>query len=119
MLTVIGGTNVGMAPQIDYLIRVFQPIVRAMGVEFGLDVTRRGFFPKGGGEIVLSVPATPPGYTLTPIRMLKRGPIVAIHIWTYYSGKMPAHVSERLCTAARTTLQAGLVERGLSELYLL
>jgi RNA 3'-terminal phosphate cyclase (ATP) len=99
--------------QVDYLLKVFQPIVSKMGVNFDLAVTRRGFFPKGGGEIRLHVPACPDGYTLSPIRLLKRGGIVAVHVWTFFGGKMPRHVADRITAAARATLQTGLTDRGL------
>jgi RNA 3'-terminal phosphate cyclase (ATP) len=37
-----GGTNADMAPQIDYVVRVFAPIVARMGVRLDVDVVRRG-----------------------------------------------------------------------------
>jgi hypothetical protein len=40
-----GGTNADMAPQIDYVVRVFAPIVARMGVRLDVDVVRRGCVP--------------------------------------------------------------------------
>ena len=45
-LTLLGGTNAEMAPQIDYVTRVLQPTLKRFGVEFAVDIRRRGFFPR-------------------------------------------------------------------------
>lgn len=100
--------------QIDYLTKVFQPMVQPMGVNFTIEIAKRGYFPKGGGEVTLRVPAIiRPDFKLKPIMMVKRGSIVNVHIWVYYGGKMPRHVADRLLTGARTALMDGLVSRGL------
>lgn len=40
-LTLGGGTNAEAAPQIDFLIQVFQPMARRLGIDFKLDVKMR------------------------------------------------------------------------------
>ncbi|CAI2171642.1 15101_t:CDS:10 [Funneliformis geosporum] len=51
-----GGTAVNAAPPIDFLIEVFKPIVeREFGLNFDVSLIRRGYYPKGGGEVVLRV----------------------------------------------------------------
>ena len=86
-----------------------------MNVNFELAVNRRGFFPKGAGEISLRVPAAPKGYKIEPIHMTKRGSIVGVHAWVFVGGRMPRHVGDKLLTTARDTIREGLTSRGLSE----
>ncbi|CAG8665421.1 5277_t:CDS:2, partial [Racocetra persica] len=51
-----GGTNVDLAPPIDFLIEVFRPIVqREFGFNFSINVIGRGYYPQGGGEVILNV----------------------------------------------------------------
>ena len=52
-VTLKGGTNAEMAPQIDFVELVLKPVLEKFDVLFDLDVVMRGYFPKGGGEIVV------------------------------------------------------------------
>ena len=54
-LTIKGGTHVPMSPPAHYLAAVFLPALREMGVRADLTITNWGFYPQGGGEIVLQV----------------------------------------------------------------
>ena len=40
-VTITGGTNVSMSPQLEYLTLVFAPIASRMGVAFELKVSKR------------------------------------------------------------------------------
>jgi RNA 3'-terminal phosphate cyclase (ATP) len=53
--TVIGGTDVRMAPPLDYFREVLLALVSRMGARVRLEVRRRGYYPRGGGEILVSV----------------------------------------------------------------
>lgn len=46
-LTLQGGTNAEMAPQIDYTTEVFKPVMEKFGATFDFDLIKRGYFPKG------------------------------------------------------------------------
>ncbi|CAG8691409.1 4521_t:CDS:10, partial [Dentiscutata heterogama] len=73
-----GGTNVEMAPPIDFLIEVFRPIVqRVFGFNFDINVIGRGYYPQGGGEVILSVDPLVK-QALKPLYMIDRGKIVNI-----------------------------------------
>lgn len=50
-----GGTHAIYAPCFHYLDEVFLPQIRAMGARVGIELTRYGFFPAGGGRIRLEV----------------------------------------------------------------
>jgi len=59
-----GGTNAEMAPQIDYTLSVLQPAVARFGAHFDIEIIKRGYYPRGGGEIIL---ATQPVELLQPV----------------------------------------------------
>ena len=70
-LVLEGGTHNPMAPPYDYLKEVFLPLLRQMGANVTSRLERYGFFPAGGGRVIVHVqPAT-----LTPIAILQRGKI--------------------------------------------
>ncbi|EEH51584.1 uncharacterized protein MICPUCDRAFT_10870, partial [Micromonas pusilla CCMP1545] len=51
-----GGTDVPFAPPLDYLSRVFaETLLRACGAIVAVDVKRRGFYPRGGGEVDVTI----------------------------------------------------------------
>ncbi len=52
-VTVRGGTDVIMAPSWDYFANVLVPTLGRAGLEMDMECQRRGFFPKGGGRVVL------------------------------------------------------------------
>ncbi|MCH7877068.1 MAG: RNA 3'-phosphate cyclase [Thaumarchaeota archaeon] len=54
-LTIKGGTDVLWSPPIDYTQHVLRNAYSRMGVEFSLKLSKRGYYPKGGGEINLQV----------------------------------------------------------------
>jgi RNA 3'-terminal phosphate cyclase (ATP) len=48
-----GGTEVPNAPTIDYLLRLMVPVYQHLGAEVDLNLKRRGYYPKGGGSVIL------------------------------------------------------------------
>ena len=54
-LTIKGGTDVLWSPSIEYTQHVFGEAYHRMGIEFSLELVKRGYYPKGGGEINLQV----------------------------------------------------------------
>jgi len=54
-LTIKGGTDVLWSPSIDYTQHVLRKAYSRMGIEFSLKLSKRGYYPKGGGEINLQV----------------------------------------------------------------
>jgi len=54
-LKIKGGTDVLWSPTIDYTQYVLQEAYSRMGVNFSLKLIKRGYYPKGGGEIKLQV----------------------------------------------------------------
>ena len=54
-LRIKGGTDVLWSPTIDYTQHVLQEAYSRMGINFSLKLIKRGYYPKGGGEIKLQV----------------------------------------------------------------
>jgi len=54
-LTIIGGTNVPWSPTIDYTQIILREVYARMGINFSINIIKRGYYPKGGGIIELEV----------------------------------------------------------------
>lgn len=54
-VTVVGGTDVRQAPPADYFVEVLLGHLARMGARAAARIVRRGYFPRGGGEIALEV----------------------------------------------------------------
>ncbi|WP_299291590.1 RNA 3'-terminal phosphate cyclase [Nitrosopumilus sp.] len=50
-----GGTDVLWSPTINYSEKILKEVFRRMGLKFSLKITKRGYFPKGEGEVELEV----------------------------------------------------------------
>ncbi|XP_054459017.1 RNA 3'-terminal phosphate cyclase [Anoplopoma fimbria] len=105
-----GGTNTEMAPQIDYTIKVFKPMVERFGVHFDCDVRLRGYYPKGGGEVMVTVN---PVKELQPIVMTERGNITKIYGRAFVAGVLPYKLAKDMSVAAVRTIR-----REIKELYI-
>lgn len=55
VVKIIGGTDVLWSPTLNYSEKILKEAYRKMGLKFSLEVTKRGYFPKGGGEVELEV----------------------------------------------------------------
>ncbi|KAF5324553.1 hypothetical protein D9611_004473 [Ephemerocybe angulata] len=107
ILTLLGGTNATQAPQIDYTKHVFLPFLQA---HFGLaegavdvEVKRRGYFPKGGGEVVVAVQPLLQGETLKAFSLLERGRVTRIRGIAHYA-KLPTSVGKDMVYGAQRAL---------------
>ena len=75
-LTVTGGTDVRKAPSIDYFQNVQCPLLAKMGIEASVEIKKRGYFPRGGGEVAARI--RPPAQKPSPLRLEGPGRISAI-----------------------------------------
>ncbi|MFN7085692.1 MAG: RNA 3'-terminal phosphate cyclase [Burkholderiales bacterium] len=92
---VSGGTDVRGAPPLDYLREVLLPLVARMGVRAQLVTRCRGYYPRGGGTVEISVAAG----TLRPLRLATPGRVLRIDGLAHVA-HLPAHVAERMRAAA-------------------
>ena len=54
-LIIKGGTDVLWSPSMDYTQYVLKEAYSRMGIKFSIEVIKRGYYPKGGGEIKIQV----------------------------------------------------------------
>ncbi|CAG9813137.1 unnamed protein product [Phaedon cochleariae] len=102
-LTLQGGTNAEMAPQIDYTTEVFRPILEKFGATFDFDLVRRGYFPKGNGEVIVNVK---PIQKLNPIELMERGHVTSIYGWSFVAGTFPERLSHQMADSATKVLKS-------------
>lgn len=101
-ITVTGGTDVKGAPTVGYLQQVLLPILREMGYRADLSLVRRGYYPKGGGEVVFRAE----GGTLRGIKLTHRGEILGIYGVSHASSDLKGRrVAERQREAALKVLR--------------
>ncbi|KAJ6513780.1 RNA 3'-terminal phosphate cyclase domain-containing protein [Mycena vitilis] len=94
-----GGTNATSAPQVDYIQHVFLPFVsRHFGVRVDVDLRKRGYFPKGGGEVHVTFPGLD-GADLTAASVLERGAVTRIGGIAHLAG-LPAHLGKTMAESA-------------------
>ncbi|MCW4044041.1 MAG: RNA 3'-terminal phosphate cyclase [Candidatus Bathyarchaeota archaeon] len=100
-----GGTDVAHSPTINYLRNVLLPVLKRMGVDATVTVHKYGYYPKGMGEVTLTVQ---PQGSLQPLRLEGFGTLKSIRgvsVCTFLADKK---VAERQAKAA----SAYLAEKG-------
>jgi RNA 3'-terminal phosphate cyclase (ATP) len=60
VVVVRGGTHNPMSPPFDFFIETFLPAIARMGFSATARLVRHGFYPAGGGEVVVRVQPQPP-----------------------------------------------------------
>jgi RNA 3'-terminal phosphate cyclase (ATP) len=100
-----GGTNVSFSPQIEEFQHVFMSTVRKhFGIELECEVARKGFYPRGGGELFVRVmPVT--GGRLKPMVLEEFGQLTRIHGRAFVAGTLPLKIAERMASTARDALK--------------
>lgn len=113
LLDLKGGTNVDFAPTIEYYQAIFGAILQRFieadeeeggsnTSSFGCQILKRGYFPRGGGQIQLATkPLTKP---LKAVTLTDPGNVEAITIFSSCAGKVPREVAMRMATSARQHL---------------
>jgi len=69
-LRIVGGTDVKWSPPLDYFARVFLPWIRRLGGQADLLSHRRGYYPRGGGEVEMAIQPTP---SWSPVQLSEPG----------------------------------------------
>jgi RNA 3'-terminal phosphate cyclase (ATP) len=98
-LTVNGGTDVRWSPTIDYFKFVFLPALGEFGARVRLECKRRGYYPRGGGLLVLSVD---PG-NLRAAHLKPKSPGVVQGV--SHCSNLPDHVAKRQAESAALALK--------------
>ncbi|MCX7732491.1 MAG: RNA 3'-terminal phosphate cyclase [candidate division WOR-3 bacterium] len=91
--TLRGGTHVPFSPVYEYLAQVVIPFIRNLGYRAEARLCRAGFYPAGGGEVLLrTMPAQPPG--TDRIVLAEPGRRKGIRIVSAVS-RLPVSIAER------------------------
>ncbi|RDX42677.1 RNA 3'-terminal phosphate cyclase [Lentinus brumalis] len=113
-LVLRGGTNAAQAPQIDHMQHVFLPFLRRhLGLEPTLEIVKRGYFPKGGGEVHVSIPAV--RGPLPAVTLVERGKVKAVRGRSYAAG-LPKSLADAMCAAATEVLVESGVDAELIQI---
>ncbi len=95
----IGGTDVKWSPTIDYMRYIVKEAYNIIGIDFDLEVIKRGYYPKGNGIVRCIIkPAQ-----LRSLELLS-APRIEPKIISIVS-MLPKHVAERQISAAITRLE--------------
>ena len=112
-LKLSGGTHNPLAPPADFLQRAYLPLLRRMGVDIDMSLSRYGFYPAGGGELELRLEA---GSQLQPLHLLERGEFRLASSEALIAA-LPVRIAERELETVRRTMgwdQSQLQLRGLN-----
>jgi RNA 3'-terminal phosphate cyclase (ATP) len=105
-VVVEGGTHVPWSPPVHYLQEVLLPLLGRIGIEARVRQTRWGFYPQGGGEIVLEVKG---GAQLRPVSLVRVPAAPRLRGISVVS-RLPWKIAER----QRQRVLERLAERGLT-----
>ncbi|MBI4679782.1 MAG: RNA 3'-terminal phosphate cyclase [Nitrospirae bacterium] len=86
-----GGTHVPFSPSFHYLVEVFVPFLKWIGVELQLTIESYGFYPKGGGKVRADIF---PAKEVKPLRIVERGNILRLRGYSGV-GNLPLSIAER------------------------
>lgn len=97
---IIGGTDVRAAPPLDYFEHVIVALLGRMGARVRSELLRRGYYPRGGGEVLVTVE---PG-RLHALRLDAAGKLKTLR-GNAHVANLPAHIVERMRSAAIAPLR--------------
>lgn len=93
-VTVVGGTDVRAAPPLDYFRHVLLALLHRMGADAQLTVRRRGYYPRGGGEVEIAVRPS----ALRPLVVEQPGALDGI-AGIAHVANLPDHIAMRMRSA--------------------
>jgi RNA 3'-terminal phosphate cyclase (ATP) len=100
-----GGTDVSNSPTINYIMYVLSPTLRRMGINTSLTVDKYGYYPKGMGEVTITVE---PCSSIMPIFLEEFGELKIIKGVSVCTFLAERKVAERQANTANEYLK----ERG-------
>jgi RNA 3'-terminal phosphate cyclase (ATP) len=99
-ITVEGGTYNKSAPPYDFFAKVLVPQLNKLGPTIAARMERAGFFPAGGGRLVVEVQPTG---SPRPLELMERGNPTG-HTATALLSRLPVDIAERELTVVRRRL---------------
>ena len=95
-LTLIGGTDVKWSPPLDYFRFVFLPLLARMGGRVEVEVLKRGYYPRGGGQVLVKVT---PAAAFQPLVVEPPGTLKRVR-GIAHAANLPPEVAQRMKQAA-------------------
>ena len=74
-ITIIGGTHVTHSPCVDYLRQQWLYFLKKIGFDAEIETLKAGFYPRGGGEILIKINPSNPQY---PLWINDRGKLIRV-----------------------------------------
>jgi RNA 3'-terminal phosphate cyclase (ATP) len=90
-ITLEGGTHNPFAPPFDFLAKAYLPLIKRMGPTVSIQLDRPGFYPAGGGRIIVDIE---PARKLEPVELMERGKLVSRRACAQLAS-LPHHIAER------------------------
>lgn len=90
-LVLEGGTHNPFAPPFNFLEKSFAPLIDSMGPRIELILERYGFYPAGGGKMVIHIE---PSDGLQPKNIVQRGETVTVTGEAYFAN-LPFDIAQR------------------------
>ena len=100
-MDIIGGTNVMWAPPVDFYGQVLFPLMDRMGFEANMEIINRGFYPEGGGRVIVNVR---PPVKIAPLNITELGDFKHIEGVCYCRG-LPGRVADDIVRSAENRLK--------------
>ena len=90
-VVVEGGTHNQWAPPFDFLLKSYLPLINRMGPEVTARIERHGFYPAGGGRVVVDIQPAPflNGFDLTSTGRVLNHRLIAL------VGNLPTEIGDR------------------------
>ena len=96
-LSIIGGTDVPRSPTSNYTKYVLGKAYSRFGIEFSMEIIKRGYYPKGGGLVKLNVY---PSKKLKPISLTQRK-TKSVKLFCSYSDLSAERINNEVYKAER------------------
>jgi len=106
-INLTGGTDVPFAPPFDYFANVFAPALARLGPFVAANIERRGFYPKGGGQMQVNIQ---PSEAIRSFSWTERGAVKRICGVAYSQGLADYIVDRMRDAAAHTLTSSGYAE---------
>ena len=104
-VTLRGGTHIAHSPAFTYIEQVYLPILAQLGLKAEAKLKAWGWYPRGGGEVILRVTG---GTVLSGLTLLERGALQQVRGLAAVT-QLPSHIPQRMAMRAENWLdQVGL-----------
>ena len=90
-MDIMGGTDVAWSPPMDYYKHVLFPLIRRMGARVSIDIIERGYYPEGGGRVIVKIEQS----KLRGMSIEERGKLISKSAYINMRN-LPEHITKRM-----------------------